>query len=494
MNAMLQPLSRAARWLAAASVALGGCAEVPQSSQQQLQPAAAVQKPAFDPANMKRFRTLDPDEIRRRWGDLELYMGTVFVSKGNTGDDPEFKEFRWVTPGALARVDFLYCYEKTRKCSEGWHWIQYDQEAKRLNFLRSDGVAYAHGVVQPDGMVATTLLTNGRKWESRYDYDKDEGVDQYAAGPTRYTPADRKQYAELQKQWKAVHAQTLAEEQAVAQAREAEQRAAARAREEERQAQRRREEADSAQNINRALTAFGQSYNSSMADYRRQQAQSAALNDRISRSMETSRPAPAPTRSAPTTSYAPTVASRPSIPTITPQAVRPPRADRQHAVASSGPGAAREDDFRARAGEDRGRLGPVLDAEEPRRGGAAQETHRDHGSDHGLHQAARTERLVPLPVAGQQRRRQLEGDESFMAYARGDGVGRHGGLQGAASAGVRDAPRLGMRIRRHQQQQQPGSQRGCRRERPQNLLLPSKGNGLPKTGALTEESKQEEAE
>jgi hypothetical protein len=314
-NRMALQVLRTFSGLVAACLVLGGCADMPEAT---YQPAAA--KPAFDPASMQAFRTSDPDEIRRRWGDYELLIGETFISDGK--NPVEMVQTRWVVQGALSRTDWLNCYESTRKCDENWFWVRYDAAQRRLDFLNGDGSAWAHGEVQADGSLKVTR-PSGAPYEVRFDFDRDEGVFFYPAAKTtnRYIPTEAQQYAEVRKTWKQVDAETRAEERRVAQQRAAEQAELA-------AAQRRAESEESAERWSRGMAALGQAYSDTMAQHRRQQADIAARNARLASSLQSSRPSTSTSSS--TSSSTPRTAipntsgfTRPQATTLAPSPLTP---------------------------------------------------------------------------------------------------------------------------------------------------------------------------
>ena len=309
---MSQRALRAVPWLVAACLTLGGCADLPDSG-------GMAQAPAFDPGVFQRdlqgLKTSDPDEIRRRFGVYELLVGDVFVS--HDGNPVALSEYRWIVPGALVGVDYMNCYEQTRKCDEGSFWVQYDAAQKRLNFLNAgNGVAWAHADVQPDGTLKVSR-PSGAPYEIGFDFDKDEGLFSFPSlnRTSRYIPTERNQFAEVRKQWKQVNAETRAEEQRIAQERAAEQ--AAQRRREEREA-----EAERWNNINRAIAGMGQAYRETADQHRRNQADVAARNARLASSMQSSRPSS--TTSAPRTVIPSTATlNRPTATTLAPSALTP---------------------------------------------------------------------------------------------------------------------------------------------------------------------------
>jgi hypothetical protein len=247
---------------------LAGCADLPQGSGDAFD-AVALER------QMQPHRTLDPDEIRRRWGDYELLMGQTFISDGS--NLVELDDFRWVVQGALARSDYLNCYQSTRKCDESWYWAQYDPAHKRINLLGRTGVPWGHAVVRPNGSLLVTR-PNATSYEFLFDYDKDEGVFFFPkSGQTnRYIPTARSRFAEARSRWKSLDSETRSEEQMAARRRE------------------REESQERWENFNRGFAALNSGLEAGLQEQRRRQAESAALNARIARANEQARARTAP--------------------------------------------------------------------------------------------------------------------------------------------------------------------------------------------------------
>jgi hypothetical protein len=319
---MPQGIVRAVPWLAAACLVLGGCAEMPDAPAAAQGPAARVFDPAVFQRDMQRLKTADPDEIRRRFGVYELLMGDTFVSHDT--NPVVLSEYRWIVPGALARVDYLECFEKTRKCAEWWFWVQYDPAHKRLNFLQATGTAWAHAEVRADGAVSVRRLNRG-PFDIRFDFDNDEGIFSFPGEnrTSRYVPTERQQFADVRKQWKQVHAETSAEEERVARAREAERQRVAQERAAEERRAEREADAERWNNINRAISGLGTAYRDTMAQHRQDQARSAALNARIAQAQQQSRPVPSTSSVSRTPVPSPSTINRPTATTLAPAPLTP---------------------------------------------------------------------------------------------------------------------------------------------------------------------------
>jgi hypothetical protein len=121
-----------------ASLASGACAQASLDTSPEIQAA------------MKGLASEDPAVQRARWGDLAAAAGKpwLHVAPGEVANVWRYP--RWVVPGAVMRYHRGFCF--AAQCQGTDYLVQYNAQAKQLEFLENGSVAYL-GRIQEDGSV-----------------------------------------------------------------------------------------------------------------------------------------------------------------------------------------------------------------------------------------------------------------------------------------------------------------------------------------------------
>ena len=215
---------------------LAACETVPQAPQAETN--AAV---------LQALRTSDPDEIRRRFGDYENMVGVHYMSEGS--NPVTFRRVTWAIPGVQINAEGLRCYESSGKCDSIAFKVQYDATHRRLVWIGNDGI-YQAGIVNPDGSI--TISSGNSTARMHFDYDTREII---LTGAPKLVEISTTDYSRLTKTWAESDSQVRTEERA----------------------EQRRKDRETAQNVQRAIMAFGQAYVETAREYQEQIDRSATL-------------------------------------------------------------------------------------------------------------------------------------------------------------------------------------------------------------------------
>lgn len=144
----------------------------------------------LDPALTQQMRTIDPEEIHRRWGAYSHMIGKHWIANFN-GDMVTLITMQWVVQGASAQHTEWSC--EPSGCYLRERLVQYNPEAKTLDFMLKIDSPRNYRKIKSEDVLANGEVT-GWMTSKTWRYDLAAGTMHF--GDVQLNPTTESQYRE----------------------------------------------------------------------------------------------------------------------------------------------------------------------------------------------------------------------------------------------------------------------------------------------------------